>query len=108
MRTLSTLAAVFALAIGTSVYADDYEDARKPFQNAEQSGQFFPDAYGYALFPTIGKGGIGVGGAHGRGRAYVDGEHVGDVRMTQLTVGFQLGGQAYSMIVFFPGQAGVR
>ena len=102
MQTITKLIAVSTFALATvAAVADDYDNARQPFQSAEQSAKFFPDAYGYALFPTIGKGGIGVGGAHGKGRAYVQGDHVGDVRMTQLTVGFQLGGQAYTMIIFF-------
>ena len=81
--------------------ADKYDDALKAFRNAGESGEFFAKCYGYALFPTIGKGGFGIGGAHGSGRVYAHGAHVGDVSMTQVTVGFQLGGQAYSQIVFF-------
>ncbi|HEU5322439.1 MAG TPA: YSC84-related protein, partial [Methylomirabilota bacterium] len=65
------------------------------------SAWFFTRSYGYAVFPTIGKGGIGIGGAHGSGRVYSNGAHVGDTKMTQVTVGFQFGGQAYSQIVFF-------
>ena len=53
------------------------------------------------MFPTIGKGGIGIGGAHGSGRVYAEGKYVGDTSMTQITVGFQLGGQAFSQIIFF-------
>jgi lipid-binding SYLF domain-containing protein len=53
------------------------------------------------VFPTIGKGGVGIGGAHGKGRVYRGGAYVGDTSMTQLTVGLQLGGQAYSQIIFF-------
>jgi lipid-binding SYLF domain-containing protein len=56
------------------------------------------------VFPTIGKGGLVVGGAHGNGRVYRKGKHVGDVSMTQVSVGFQAGGQAYSQIIFFEDQ----
>ena len=80
---------------------DKYADTRTVFENAGESGGFFAKSYGYALFPTIGKGGLGIGGAHGKGRVYAAGAHTGDVSMTQLTVGFQAGGQAYSQIVFF-------
>ena len=73
----------------------------RSFQNAGASGKFFGQAYGYALFPTIGKAGIGIGGAGGKGRVYVGGAHVGNTSMGQVTMGFQLGGQAYSMIIFF-------
>ena len=63
--------------------------------------KFFNNAYGYALFPTIGKGGVGIGGAHGNGRVYQGGKVTGKTSMTQLTIGFQLGGQAFSQIIFF-------
>ena len=87
-------------AVG-AVWADKYDDTVEVFRNAGESGTFFGNSYGYAVFPTIGKAGIGVGGSHGSGRVYKQGEHVGDTTMTQLTVGFQLGGQAYSQIIFF-------
>jgi len=79
----------------------DYADTIKVFQDAGESGSFFGKSYGYAVFPTIGKGGIGVGGAYGKGRVYAKGKYVGDTSMTQVTLGFQLGGQAYSQIIFF-------
>ena len=71
------------------------------FRSAGESANFFDSAYGYAVFPTIGKGGLGVGGAHGTGRVYERGVYVGEASMTQLTAGFQAGGQAYSQIIFF-------
>jgi lipid-binding SYLF domain-containing protein len=81
--------------------ADDYDDTIKVFKDAGESGEFFKKNYGYAVFPTIGKAGIGIGGARGSGRVYAEGKHVGDVTMTQLTAGLQLGGQAFSQIIFF-------
>src|SRR5512134_11958 len=81
--------------------ADDYADTIKVFRNAGQSAKFFGSSYGYAVFPTIGKGGVGIGGAHGSGRVYQKGAYVGDTSMTQITVGLQLGGQAFSQIIFF-------
>jgi lipid-binding SYLF domain-containing protein len=83
---------------------DPYADTLKVFKNAGESGQFFEKAYGYALFPKIGKGGAGVGGARGKGRVYAAGKYVGDTTMTQLSVGLQLGGQVYSEIIFFEDQ----
>jgi lipid-binding SYLF domain-containing protein len=83
------------------VLADDFEDTVKLFRKPAESAQFFAKSYGYAVFPTIGKGGFVVGGAHGKGRVYAQGTYVGDSSMTQVTVGAQLGGQAYSQIVFF-------
>jgi lipid-binding SYLF domain-containing protein len=81
--------------------ADEYQDTINVFKNAGASGTFFKNSYGYAVFPTIGKGGVGLGGAYGKGRVYQGGRHVGDTSMTQVTIGFQLGGEAYSQIVFF-------
>jgi lipid-binding SYLF domain-containing protein len=62
---------------------------------------FFDKAYGYAVFPTIGKGAIGIGGAHGDGTVFEQGNPVGKTSMTQITIGLQFGGQAYSEIIFF-------
>jgi len=81
--------------------ADKYADAIKTFRGAGQSGEFFENCYGYAVFPTIGKGGMGIGAAHGSGRVYAGGAYAGNTSMTQVTVGLQLGGQVYSQIVFF-------
>jgi len=63
--------------------------------------RFFDHAAGYAVFPTVGKGAIGIGGAHGTGVLYEKGIPTGQVSMTQLTVGLQLGGQAYTEVIFF-------
>lgn len=92
-------AALLALPLAVA-HADEYTDTVKLFQQAGESARFFPKAYAYAVFPTIGKGGLGIGGAHGKGRVYVGGQHVGDTSMTQLSIGFQAGGQAFSQIIF--------
>jgi lipid-binding SYLF domain-containing protein len=94
------LGVLFVLPLAPAL-ADDYDDSIKVFKNAGESGKFFGSSYGYALFPTIGKGGVGLGGAYGTGRVYQKGAYVGDTSMTQVTVGLQLGGQAYSQIIFF-------
>jgi lipid-binding SYLF domain-containing protein len=94
------VSAVMVLASGAS-WADSYSDTVDLFKNAGQSGAYFKNAYGYAVFPTIGKGGLVVGGAYGSGRVYERGKWAQDVSVTQLSVGFQLGGQAYSEIIFF-------
>ena len=97
-RLLGRLAFSLLVALpSAAALADDYADTIKVFRNAGQSGKFFNNSYGYAVFPTIGKGGVGIGGAHGDGRVYAKGAHVGDTSMTQLTVGLQLGGQAFSV-----------
>jgi lipid-binding SYLF domain-containing protein len=99
---LALLVVVLPLA---SALADDYADTVKTFRDAGQSGEFFKKSYGYAVFPTIGKAGIGIGGAHGAGRVYAKGKHVGDSSMNQLSVGLQLGAQGFSQIIFFEDKA---
>ena len=99
---LRNLLVLFLLAIPSAyALADEYTDTINVFRKANESSQFFNKSYGYAVLPTIGKGGIGIGGAYGTGRVYAKGAYVGDTSMTQVTVGFQLGGQAYSQIIFF-------
>lgn len=101
MRILAL--AVFALPV-SSAWADSCSDTANLFRKAGQSAQFFKSAYGYAVFPTIGKGAIGIGGAHGKGCVYAKGKQVGDTSMTQLSIGFQLGGQGFSEIIFFENE----
>ncbi len=96
------IALVFSVLVMSSAYADaDYSNAIKVFRDSPVVEPYFKNAYGYAIFPTIGKGGIGIGGAHGSGQVYVGDKVTGKTSMTQLTIGWQLGGQAYSQIIFF-------
>jgi lipid-binding SYLF domain-containing protein len=97
----SVLALVVLLAVSGVASANKYVDTIALFKNAGESANFFNTAYGYAVFPTIGKGGLIVGGAHGSGHVYEKGKYIGNTSMTQLSVGFQAGGQAYSQIIFF-------
>jgi lipid-binding SYLF domain-containing protein len=99
-----TMSALLLLWSAAS-WADDYTDTVAKFKNGDPSGSFFADAYGYAVFPTIGKGGLVIGGAHGDGRVYKQGEYVGDTSMTAVSVGLLAGGEAYSQIIFFQNQA---
>jgi lipid-binding SYLF domain-containing protein len=100
MRTLFiSLFAVFAF-IAQPALADDVDTAIENFRGAG-AGDFIDDAYGYAVFPSIGKGGIGIGGAHGKGEVFVGGKKVGKTKMSQITYGLQLGGQVYSQMIFF-------
>jgi len=62
---------------------------------------FFNQAYGYAIFPSVGKAGIFLGGAYGEGEVYKQGSYIGKTTLTQVTIGFQLGGQSYTEIIFF-------
>jgi len=94
------IALLFLLPFST-IFADDYQDTVKVFKDAGESNAFFEHAYGYAMFPTVGKAGFGIGGAYGDGRVYKQKKYVGDTSVSQVTIGFQLGGQAYSQIIFF-------
>ena len=84
-----------------TAFADSYADTVSLFKHAGSSARFFSSSYGYAVFPTIGKAGFFVGMARGKGRVYEQGRFVGRTTMTQVSLGFQLGGQAYSEIIFF-------
>jgi len=63
--------------------------------------EWFEEAHGYAVFPKVGKGGIGIGGAHGKGIVIHDDKTIATTSLSQVTVGFQLGGQVYSQFILF-------
>ena len=82
------------------------EAAIAEFKRADPSmDAFFKKAYGYAIFPEITKGGIGIGGAGGDGTVFEQGAGVGSSEMSQVTVGLQLGGQTYREAIFFKDKA---
>jgi lipid-binding SYLF domain-containing protein len=110
MKTLLRATLVFLLASLSSqmAHADEYDDAISTFRKAGESGAYFEKSIGYAIFPTIGKGVIGIGGAHGSGRVYKEGVAIGTSSMTQLTIGFQLGGEAFSQIIFFENESALN
>ena len=85
----------------TSALADSYAKTIEVFQKSTVVQPFFKNAYGYALFPTVGKGGSGIGGAYGKGQVYRQRKVTGTVSLFKATIGFQLGGQAFSEIIFF-------
>jgi lipid-binding SYLF domain-containing protein len=102
MKSIRTVLAMVAMLAITSVAsANKYPDTIALFKNAGESASFFSSCYGYAVFPTIGKGGLIVGGAHGKGHVYEKGKYIGNTSVTQISIGFQAGGQAYSEIIFF-------
>jgi lipid-binding SYLF domain-containing protein len=102
MRLMRKLWMTAVLLLAASVaMAGDYTETIDLFKHAGESAGFFHNCYGYAVFPTIGKGAFIVGGAHGTGRVYEHGKYVGDTALTQVSVGFQAGGEGYSQIVFF-------
>jgi lipid-binding SYLF domain-containing protein len=90
-----------ALVLSIPAYADKYSDTMDVFKKSEVVQPFFKNAYGYAVFPTIGKGGIGIGGSYGTGQVYQGGKVTGEVSMIKGSIGFQFGGQAFSQMIFF-------
>ncbi|MFQ5634313.1 MAG: YSC84-related protein [Gammaproteobacteria bacterium] len=102
------IVATILLALPAAGWAADdaaanssYAAAFKKFSDTPEIAGMLAQAYGYALFPTVGKGGFGIGGAFGKGRVYVGGRHVGNSSIGQVTIGFQIGGTAFSEIVLF-------
>jgi lipid-binding SYLF domain-containing protein len=100
-KFLMTATMLLVAAAAVAATDNDYRETIDLFKQAGESGAFFHHCYGYAVFPTIGKGAFVVGGAYGKGRVYEHGKYVGDTSLAQVSVGFQAGGEGYSQIVFF-------
>nr|WP_028774735.1 lipid-binding SYLF domain-containing protein [Shewanella waksmanii] len=101
-RFTVVLTMMATLLFNPAALADEsYGAAIDKFKQAPATQKFFDSAYGFAIFPTVGKGGFGIGAAYGKGRVYRGGGHTGDTSLSQLSIGFQVGGQAYSEIIFF-------
>ena len=105
MKTLPILLIV-ALIFGMSTVApaagaEDYSSTIRIFRESPVVQKFFSNSYGYAVFPTIGKGGFVVGGSYGKGQVYRAGKVTGKTSVIEGSIGFQAGGQAFSQIVFF-------
>jgi lipid-binding SYLF domain-containing protein len=100
-RSMIIIAAMFALLISNLAQADKVSETVEVFKKSEAVKPFFESAYGYAVFPTIGKAGIGIGGAYGEGEVYAQGKATGTASLVKLSVGFQFGGQAFSEMIFF-------
>jgi lipid-binding SYLF domain-containing protein len=103
MRLLLSFAvALLTLAPAAARAQEDVPPVIAKFKEKDPGMEkIFSDAVGYAVFPTVGKGAIGIGGARGKGWVYQSGRVIGKSTLTQVSIGFQLGGQAYSEIVFF-------
>lgn len=80
----------------------DSEQAKNSFIKTDQGmANLFSNAAGYVIFPNVGKGGLGVGGASGNGAVYEQGKLIGMAKLTQVSIGFQAGGQSYREVIFF-------
>jgi len=114
IHAAATLLMIAGLAIPVSVFAqdkdaklmEDSKEAKSSFIKADSLMQhLFDNSAGYVIFPNVGKGAIGVGGAAGNGILYEGGKAVGRASMKQVNVGFQFGGKAYREVIFFESQA---
>lgn len=92
---------IAALVLSDAAYADKFSDTIEIYKKSEAVQPFFKNAYGYAVFPTIGKAGIVIGGSYGAGQVYQGGKVIGETSLIKGTIGFQLGGQAFSEMIFF-------
>lgn len=100
LLVVPVLAAAHTPALGQDAAA--CRQAVASFKQADPGiEKFFKGAAGYAVFPSVAKGGIGIGGAGGSGCAYQAGALIGGAELVQVTVGLQLGGQTYAEVVFF-------
>ena len=89
-----------------TVLQSEAETVKGQFRSSDaEIARHMDNAYGMAVFPTIGKGGLVVGGAGGRGVVYEQGRAIGYTTMSQATVGLQAGGQSYSQLILFENKA---
>ncbi|KJG08427.1 hypothetical protein UA38_18055 [Photobacterium kishitanii] len=104
-KIFTTLCSLLMLMLSTQVLAqeqqNDTKDALAHFYKSPQTQPFFHSAYGYAVFPSVGKGGFWVGGAYGSGVVFKANKAMGFAKLYQLSIGLQFGGQAFSEILFF-------
>ena len=113
MLPLTRLLAIIAFIVSAPLHAEFVPANDDPMQLAAAKAiveiknqdpgmqAWFDNAAGFAVFPSVGKGGLVIGGAHGKGLVIVRDNIHGKTSLSQVTVGFQLGGQVYSQFVFF-------
>lgn len=99
------IAAMLVLAPNFNLaQADEYANTVEVFKKSPAVQPFFESAYGYAVFPTVGKAGFGIGGSYGTGQVVAQGLVTGTAKLVKVTVGFQAGAQAFSQMIFFQDQ----
>jgi lipid-binding SYLF domain-containing protein len=111
MRTLKLTGLITVLALAGTIattraeekpLGDQVKEAIQLFKSDDSKiVKLFESAYGYAVFPSCGKGAVGIGGAAGDGQVFEKVTLIGTARMTQITIGAQLGGQTFSEVIFF-------
>lgn len=114
-RAIVVTVVIMGLVVGCSTGSVTKDEGDALMKSAQASRQewnkidpqfeaFAKKGYGYAFFPEITKGGLLVGGAHGRGVVYEKGQHIGYADLTQMSAGFQAGLQDYSELIVFENQ----
>ena len=86
----------------------DYSATITDFKKIPVVAGFFGSAHAYAVFPTIGKGGLGIGASHGNGQVYRGGKVIGFTSTSDISIGLQAGGQSYSQIIFFENSEALK
>ena len=104
MKLRFLMSAVFLAALTATAHAQRVRDVSETvelFRSIPQVAPYFEGSYGYAVWPRIGRGGLGVGASRGRGQVYVGGQMTGFSMHTEISIGLQAGGQTYRQIIFF-------
>ena len=104
MLSVLTLLTGFA-AVAQAQRVRDVSETVELFRGIPQVAPYFDSAYGYAIWPRIARGGLGIGASRGRGQVYVGGQLTGFSTHTEVSIGLQAGGQAYRQIIFFQNAA---
>ena len=118
MKRLLSLIVPLLMAVGLSCSVQAGKQARltkevqetiKMFKKADPGmDKLFKEAKGYVVFPKVSKGAFGVGAAKGKGQLFAAGQLQGEATLTQVTIGFQLGGQVYSEVIFFDEEKALK
>jgi lipid-binding SYLF domain-containing protein len=117
--TMAMFSLLLTAVIPTVLRAQDTEDKNKLLSDSRHARDefiktdslmksLFDNSVGYVIFPNVGKGAVGIGGAAGNGILFEHGNAVGKAKMKQVTVGFQFGGQAYREVIFFENDAALQ
>ena len=118
MKILKTITLVTLVLFGATSVAQTKKD-RKIIADAATAKQtliktdegledFFNNAAGYVIFPNVGKGGLIIGGASGKGAVYENGKLIGMADLKKLNIGFQAGGQAIIEVIFFENKTSLE
>jgi lipid-binding SYLF domain-containing protein len=115
LRTAVLLLAFSGLLRPASILAQTPKDNKVMADSKTAKAEFiktdglmkglFENSYGYVIFPNVGKGAIGIGGAAGNGIVFKNEKAIGSAKMKQVSIGFQFGGQAYREVIFFENKA---